>query len=471
MLPGLRSTNPGMANGSSSEPSERAAGTLPRALVDRELGHVTGSALFKSSPRHQRLLRHLVERTLAGDTRALKESVLALEFFERGARPYDPRRDTNVRVEARRLRQRLKRFYETEGQASPLRIELPVGSYVPVLRHRDAAPGAGSPAARDLVERGTHFLREGGAVALRKAVERFEAAIREDAASAAAHLGAARAWMNLVAELHEPPLPWVDHATEALQHALDLEPLNAEALTLLGATLHRYQFDWPGAERHLRRAIELAPGLAFAHLGYGAHLLLAGALDPAEAELMRARTLDPHYLNTRWHMALLRVAQRRFDAARGDIASILDLVPEHLPAQHMLGALELFAGRPEAALEQYRRLDEKAPGHPIGLVGLAQAQGLLGDAAGVQQTLALLGERFAGLYLSPYQLALIELRRGAPDAAFALLEDAAATRDSNTIYALTDPSWDAARGDPRFASFLQRHGLQARGGGRMPPGT
>ena len=446
---------------SSVTQSDAATLAIPSSLIDRELGRILGSALFKPSPRHQRMLRYLIERTVAGETRGLKESVLAVELFERAALGYDPSRDTIVRVEARRLRQRLKRYYDTEGGDSPLRIELPVGSYVPAIKRHSGQTHGDSRVAHDLVERGNHFLREGSEPALRKAVERFEAAIREDADNAAAYLGAARAWMNLVAEVHESPLPWVDHAAEALQRALELDALNPEALTLLGATLHRYHFDWRAAQRHLLRAIELAPDLAFAHLGYGAHLLLAGDLGGAEVELQRARVLDPHYVNARWQVALLRAAQRNYAAVRSEVASILDLVPAHLPALHMRGALELFAGQGEAALEHYRALDALAPQHPIGLVGLGQALGMLGDGAGVDRTLHELQRRFGGRYLSPYQLALIESRRGERDAAFRLLDDAAATRDSNTIYALTDPSWDGLRSDPRFAAFLSRNRLDA----------
>lgn len=88
------------------------AGAAPGPLIERELGRIVSSALFKGSPRHRHMLRHLVEHVVAGETRALKESVLALELFDRTARPYDPGRDTIVRVEARRLRQRLARWYE-----------------------------------------------------------------------------------------------------------------------------------------------------------------------------------------------------------------------------------------------------------------------------------------------------------------------------------------------------------------------
>lgn len=438
---------------------DRATVSAARPAVELELGRIVRSESFKGSARHQRLLQHLVQRTLAGETRALKESVLAVELFDRAARSYDPSRDTIVRVEARRLRQRLTRYYETEGSDSPLRIELPVGSYIPAFKRRDGRSGEPSRLARDLVERGNHFLREGREPSLRKAIERFEAAIREDADNALAHLGAARAWMNLVAELYEPPLPWVDHATEALQRALDLDPLNPESLTLMGATLHRYHFDWTAARQHFERAISLAPELAFAHLGYGAHLLLAGELDRAEEALQKARALDPHYLNARWHMAALQVARRDFDEMRREVEAILDLMPTHLPARHMLGMADLFEGRVDAALARYRELDDEAPQHPIGLVGMAQALGLSGDQAGVDRMLERLKQRFAGRYVSPYQLALVAWRRGQRDAVFALLDEAAATRDSNTLFAASDPSWDGLRDDPRFGAFLNRHGL------------
>lgn len=465
-------SRPRRASGRAQAAAERAtrgdAATPPppRALVQAELARICASAEFKRSLRHQHLLRYLVGQVLAGDTAALKESVIAVEVLRRAPDRFDASRDSIVRVEARRLRQRLRRYYEEgEGRTAPLRIGLPVGSYVPTLRrqgpgrHAAAPAAAASPAVRELVERGMHFLREGGEASLRKAIERFDAAQREDPDHAPAYLGAARAWMNLVAEVLVPPLPWVDHAAEALERALALEPDNAEALTLQGATLHRYHFDWPRAERCFQRAIALALGLAFAHLGYGAHLGLAGRPDEAEVKLKLARELDPHYLNARWQMALLRVGQRRYAEARAEVEALLDLAPAHLPALHLIGAIALFTGRPEEALAQYRQVDAQAPAHPIGLVGIAQALAVLGDEAGVQRSLARLHERFGGRYVSPYQLALIELRRGHAEAALQWLDEGAATRDSSIIYALTDPALDALRGDARFAAFLARHRL------------
>lgn len=430
---------------------------LPQALLDAELGHVTASAAFRSSRRHQRLLDHLVRHAIAGRTLALKESVLATEVFDRPISTFDPARDTIVRVEARRLRQRLERYYAAEGANSVLRIGLPVGSYVPTLRRRDVPRPAGSLHANDLVERGYHFLRQADEAGLRKALERFEMALREEPDHAGAHVGAARAWLNLVSAVIEPPLPWVEHATEALRRSLELDPTQPDALTLLGSVLHRYEFDWDAAQVQFKRAVALAPGRAFVHSGYGFHLLLARQFDEAQVQLKTARELDPHFLNGRIHMAMLRIAQQRFDDAQLELDAVLDLAPTDLPARAMSAAVLLYTGQAEEALRRYRQIDADAPQHPVGMAGIAQAHAMLGDRAAAAAVLAALNERFAGRYVSPYQIALVELRRGNVHAALQGLDEGAATRDPNVIYAATDPGFNALRGDPQFETLLQRH--------------
>src|SRR5262245_35714150 len=79
-----------------------------------------------------RFLRFTVEQTIQGQTDSLKESVLGMEVFDKTT-SFDPRTDTIVRVEARRLRSKLKEYYETHGRQDPLLIEFPKGSYVPTF--------------------------------------------------------------------------------------------------------------------------------------------------------------------------------------------------------------------------------------------------------------------------------------------------------------------------------------------------
>jgi TolB-like protein len=99
-----------------------------RAQLDRMLAH----SLFSGADRRTRLLRFLIEQTLSGQAEALKESVLAVEVFDRPT-AHDPKIDSLVRVEMSRLRSRLIEYYAQAGSSDPVRIEIPKGSYAPVF--------------------------------------------------------------------------------------------------------------------------------------------------------------------------------------------------------------------------------------------------------------------------------------------------------------------------------------------------
>ena len=106
--------------------------TAARKQVER----ICGSETFRSAPRLRDLLNFLVIRHSGNDAQGLKETVIGIEFFRRSP-GYDPRKDPIVRVEAHRLRRRLRDYYLQEGEADPLRVDLPKGTYVPVVLTRD----------------------------------------------------------------------------------------------------------------------------------------------------------------------------------------------------------------------------------------------------------------------------------------------------------------------------------------------
>jgi dipeptidyl aminopeptidase/acylaminoacyl peptidase len=122
---------------------------------------------FVHSDRISRFLRFVVEQTIQGQADGLKESVIGMEVFDKNS-SFDPRTDTIVRVEARRLRSKLSQYYEKEGLADPVVIDLPKGSYVPVFLARlkegaDARPQGelltGAPAASQRIEQGGNRSR------------------------------------------------------------------------------------------------------------------------------------------------------------------------------------------------------------------------------------------------------------------------------------------------------------------------
>ncbi|HET9326962.1 MAG TPA: hypothetical protein VFQ05_09340, partial [Candidatus Eisenbacteria bacterium] len=118
-----------MTDGEANHPSESA--------IREQLERVLTSAQFAHAESPRKLLRFLVEETLAGRPARLKEYTLATEVFGRDA-SFDPKINPAVRVEASRLRRRLEYFYLTLGRHDPVLIELPRGTYVPEFRdHAD----------------------------------------------------------------------------------------------------------------------------------------------------------------------------------------------------------------------------------------------------------------------------------------------------------------------------------------------
>jgi adenylate cyclase len=114
----------------------RWSGTVQKAIRE-QLDRILHSVPFQHSPRRQRFLEFIVSETLAG--RTVKGYDVALEVFGR-LETFDAAVDPVVRVEAGRLRDKLREYYSTEGEGDPIRIDLPKGTYTPQIkfRHEDA---------------------------------------------------------------------------------------------------------------------------------------------------------------------------------------------------------------------------------------------------------------------------------------------------------------------------------------------
>ena len=113
-----------------------------QALIQEELSRLMDSDALRRAPSHARLLRYLVEKRVAGDDAALRETSIALEVFRRDPSSYDPRSDPIVRVTTGRLRDRLETHYARYDKAPKLRILLPKGRYAPEFVAHSAALAA-----------------------------------------------------------------------------------------------------------------------------------------------------------------------------------------------------------------------------------------------------------------------------------------------------------------------------------------
>ena len=110
---------------------------IPSATIRAELDRILRSRVFVHSHRIRRFLQFVVEECLQGQQHRLKEYLIGLEVFNR-LEAFDPRVDSIVRVEARRLRAKLDEYYQSEGRDSEVRIELRKGSYIPMFEPRRA---------------------------------------------------------------------------------------------------------------------------------------------------------------------------------------------------------------------------------------------------------------------------------------------------------------------------------------------
>src|SRR5512141_1546657 len=128
----------------------------PRAdqAVLAQLERILSSPTFRQGDKLKRFLKFIVLEAVAGRRHELKEYVIGVQVFGK-EESFDPRTDPIVRVQARRLRAKLVRYYREEGRADELVIELPKGGYAPVFKQRDAPVLIKRSVATALVSRNT----------------------------------------------------------------------------------------------------------------------------------------------------------------------------------------------------------------------------------------------------------------------------------------------------------------------------
>jgi Flp pilus assembly protein TadD len=324
-----------------------------------ELEEVLKSPGFARNERLSRFLRFVVQLHLEGRDTELKESVIGIEVFGRRA-DYNPKDDPIVRTEARRLRDRLGKYYEGCGAADAVVIELPKGGYVPLvrqvpkllqatepLRSRStewrwaalalvglatvlaavgwmwlAAPGGlqyrTNPEAYDLYRRARAFTILPSLSGIESSIDLFHQAIVKDPSFAPAYAGVAAGYAG---RSGFDGFTAIDRANmlaqgwAAAEKATLLDPLSADAHDAMGMMQAR-QAQWGPAERSFRRAIELAPRDVVWQDHFAMFFLLPlGRIEEAVRHLRIAEGIDP--LSPQTHIALSWAlkAAGRFDEA------------------------------------------------------------------------------------------------------------------------------------------------------------
>jgi tetratricopeptide (TPR) repeat protein len=191
-----------------------------------------------------------------------------------------------------------------------------------------------------------------------KARDYYQQAIDKDAQYALAYAGLADAYFK-IADFHCQP-DWqrvvVDAKAAALK-ALQLDDNLGEAHASLGVLLMLYDWDWPNAEKHYKRAIELSPNYETAHSWYGMSLIAMGRRKESLSELKIAHQLDPVALLTNYVQGMGLYALRDYDAAAGVAQQIIEMYPGFTDIHGLLGSIYEVQGRENDAVSEWLKAE------------------------------------------------------------------------------------------------------------------
>ena len=286
----------------------------------------------------------------------------------------------------------------------------------------------------------------------------FEEAIAKDPAFAPAYVGLAEAHADLgTVMMGEDPNRERPKVVSAVRRALELDPNLAEAHVLL-AEMAQEQWRWAEAETEYRRALELNPNDSDGYAGLAFWLLCQGRTDEAVASAERARELD-RLGSTTSNLAWILFQSRRYEEAVRELRSSLAVHPNGAGSLWLLGFTLVINGQASEAiplLERAAALADRSSGF-IDVLGAAYARA--GRRSDALRILAELKRRKQHGYVAAASFVIVYLGLGENEQAFAWLEEAYKERSNMLQFVKVHPLFDPLRGDPRFADLLHRVGL------------
>jgi tetratricopeptide (TPR) repeat protein len=292
---------------------------------------------------------------------------------------------------------------------------------------------------------------------LLRSIEIFREAIKLDPNFALAYVGVAESFAVMPSYPYVSPAEAMPQSNAAIAKALELDPELPEGHTVAGMNAATYGWDWAEAERRFKRSLELDPNLAITNYRYAwVYLSRLGRHDEAIAKMKRAMELEPLSLIQGANYGAVLMYAGQFDAAVEQARKTYELDPNHPGARfwmcHVLNAKGMYA---ESLLisEKYLQTDLRmfAP------AGYAYAKS--GQRQKAEQTIARWKEAEKTEYVLNYWIAVSYTALGELDAAFAELEKAYQARDWFLSRLKTDPFMESLRDDPRYKNLLKRMNL------------
>lgn len=439
----------------SSSPSETA--------LEGELDAICASVAFRHSPQQQRFLRYLVARLGAGDLSALREMALAIDLFRRPAGEFDPKEDPIVRVEAHRLRERLKRYYALEGECAAIEIVVPIGSYLPIVRAR-TLPSAGAVAtptgAKLLEDRAWYVMRLRTIEGYRKALELFSRATCEFPDLASAYRGIA--WARICTAGFDGVPPEAGEQREpmriAIERAAALEPDHADIAALKAGWAARYEHALDFAERLYVDGLNRNPS-PIDRTSYAWLCTLTGRFAEAQRLFEAAHTADPYGFWHRHNLGSLAYFRRDYATAETILREALEIEPDHASVRLVLARVLTHNGRGIEAIAETNwcraALKGMTGAELFHITALANA----GERRAAQDALRDFERNCAGRYTSSAYRAMALAALDETDQALEWLSRGLEERDYWMLNIGVDPAYDRLRPRAEFTAILRAIGL------------
>ncbi len=314
-------------------------------------------------------------------------------------------------------------------------------------------------AAYQFYLKGRYFWNQRTADGLEKGISYFRKAIEADPSYALAYVGLADSYNFLgafgIAILS--PDEAMPKAKSAALKALGVDDSLSEAHASLAFVELYYEWDWAGAEKSFRRAIELNPNYAPAYQWYSHLLMSGGRTSDAISAAKRAAEIDPLSLPAVMNVGWQYHWAREYDSAVEQLRRVLQINPNFEQAHWALGLAYVGQAKMEEAVAELQKAIALSGGNSVYVAGLGDAYALGGNKAEAIRLRSQLEQKTT--YVSPYWMATLQAALGEQDLALVSLEKAFVERNGGLIWIGADPRMDSLRSDPRFAALVERVGV------------
>jgi DNA-binding winged helix-turn-helix (wHTH) protein/TolB-like protein/Flp pilus assembly protein TadD len=296
---------------------------------------------------------------------------------------------------------------------------------------------------------------------IRKSLDYYQQAIGKDPNFALAHVGVGDAYIMMSGH-HRISMQEAEmKARPSIMKALEIDDSLAQAHNALAELKYQYEYDWKGAEKEFKKAIELNGNVAWIRQAYGWFLMSEGRFDEARVEMDRARELDPSSLTITAGRGRLFYYSRQYDQATEQFQNIIAVEPSDASAYLALYDIYHQRGMYREAVESFLKQASLKGVRAEQIEELRSAFEVAGWSGFIRKRLEETQRRAAREDVPAFLFAELYVSLGQKDEAFSWLEKSFDAHDPVTLQFMIDPAYDSLRGAPRYTKLIRRIGLHA----------